>query len=62
MNESNKKRKVVEIFVTEGNNDDVSFTVEKVEESEIADLTMKMMLNVFAEFKDEEDTLEVEYE
>lgn len=62
MNESNKKRKVVEIFVTEGDNDDVSFTVEKVEESEIADLTMKMMLNVFAEFKDEEDTLEVEYE
>lgn len=57
------KRRIIEIYVTENKKEDtVSFEFEKVENSKIADSTMKMLLMMFNKYKDNEDELEVEYE
>lgn len=62
MKTTNKKR-IIEIYVTENKKEDtVSFEFEKVENSKIADSTMKMLLMMFNKYKDNEDELEVEYE
>lgn len=62
MNKSNK-RKIIEIYVTENKEEDtVSFDFEKVEDTEIANATMKDLVMMFASQKDEDDKLEVHYE
>lgn len=59
----NEKRKIIEIYVTKNNEEDsISFDVEKTEDSDIANYTMKMLLHTFAQYKDEDDELEVQYE
>lgn len=57
------KRKIIEIYITENEEENsVSFDIEKTEDSEIADNTMKMLLYVFASYKNDKDELEVEHE
>lgn len=59
----NEKRKIIEIYVTENIEEDTtSFEFEKVEDSHVANSTMKMLLMTFAQYKDEDDELEVQYE
>ncbi len=61
--EIKNKRKVIEIYVTENEQEETtSFEFEKVEDSDVANSTMKMLLYMFSKFKHEEDTLEVEEE
>lgn len=65
MSKSNadEKRKIIEIYVTENEEtDSVSFEFEKMEDTEVANATMKGLLMIFANYKDDEDELEVEYE
>ena len=58
-----KKRKIIEIYVTEDEEDDtVSFNFERCENTEIANETMKGLCMMFAKWKDEEDKLEIEGE
>lgn len=57
------KRKIIEIYVTENEEEDsISFEFEKVEDTEIANETIKGLMMIFATYKDEEDELEVHYE
>ncbi len=57
------KRKIIEIYVTENKKEGTtSFEFEKVEDSEIADLTLKGLLMIFSKYKEEDDELEVELE
>ena len=63
MSKADKKRKIIEIYITENKEEDsISFDVEKVEHTEIADCTMKMLLHCFSKYQKEDDELEVEYE
>lgn len=63
MSKADKKRKIIEIYITENKEEDsVCFDVEKVENTEIADYTMKMLLHCFSQYQKEDDELEVEYE
>lgn len=63
MNKTDEKRKIIEIYVTENKEDDtISFDFEKVEDTEIANSTMKGLLMMFDIYKNDEDVLEVEYE
>lgn len=57
------KRKIIEIFVTEDDeNDEVHYDFERCEDTEIANATMKGLLMIFSNYKDIDDTLEVQYE
>ena len=57
------RRKIIEIYVTENKEEEsISFEFEKVEDTEIANSTMKGLMMIFATYKDEEDELEVQYE
>lgn len=61
--EEKEKRKIIEIYVTENEEDDtVSFNFERCEDTEIANETMKGLCMMFAKWKDEEDKLEKERE
>lgn len=52
------KRKIIEIYVEE-NEDITSFDFIKVEDSDIANETMRALVQIFSVFKDKEDELEV---
>lgn len=59
-NHFENKRKIIEIYVTENEEEDtISFEFEKVEDSEVANSTMKGILNIFVALKDAEDELTV---
>ena len=51
----NKKRKILEIYITT-NGDEVAFDVEKTEESEMAEVIMRMVLEKFLEVTEDLDT------
>ena len=52
------KRKIIEIYVEENKeNDEVSFDFERIEDTEIANSTMKMLLQVLSCFKNEDDEI-----
>lgn len=56
------KRKIIEIYVEENTEEDtVSFEFKKVENTEIANMTMKGSIMMFESQKSDEDELEVEY-
>lgn len=56
------KRKIIEIYVEENTEEDtVSFEFKKVENTEIANMTMKGLIMMFGSQKSDEDELEVEY-
>lgn len=56
------KRKIIEIYVEENTEEDtVSFEFKKVENTEIANMTMKGLIMMFESQKSDEDELEVEY-
>lgn len=50
-----ERRKIIEIYVT-SQGDEVSFDVEKTEESEIAEVIMRMVLEKFLEVTEDLDT------
>lgn len=63
MSKADEKRKIIEIYVTENKEtDSISFEFEKMEDTEVANATMKGLLMIFSNYKDDEDELEVEYE
>lgn len=63
MSKADKKRKIIEIYVTENKEtDSISFEFEKMEDTEVANSTMKVLLMMVSNYKDDEDELEVEYE
>ena len=39
----------------------ISFDIESTEKTELATNTMKMLLEMFSRFKNDEDTIEVEF-
>ncbi|MBQ9657631.1 MAG: hypothetical protein IJV31_02550 [Clostridia bacterium] len=54
------KRKIIEIYVTENEEEDTtSFEFEKIENSDVANSTMKMLVYMFSKYKHEDDTLEL---
>lgn len=56
------KRKIIETYVEENTEEDtVSFEFKKVENIEIANMTMKGLIMMFESQKSDEDELEVEY-
>lgn len=56
-----ERRKIVEIYIEEDvENEKVFFDVERVEDSKIANATMKMLLNTFRSFKGND--IDVTYE
>lgn len=55
------KRKIIEIFVEE-NDDTTTFTLEKVEDSAVANETIRALAMIFVRFKEKEDSIELEYE
>ena len=63
MSEADEKRKIIEIYVTENKEtDSISFEFEKMENTEVANATMKGLLMIFLNYKDDEDEVEVECE
>ena len=63
MSEADARRKIIEIYVTENKEkDSISFEFEKMEDTEVANVTMKGLLMMFLSYKDDEDELEVEHE
>lgn len=59
MSEDNKKRKIIEIYVTENKDiDNILFEFEKIEDTEAANAIMNKLLMMFSNHKD----VEVEYE
>ena len=47
-----ERRKIVEIYIEEDiENEKIYFDVERVEDSKVANATMKMLLNTFSKFK-----------
>lgn len=61
MSKADEKRKIIEVYITENDEENtVSFNFQKTEDSEIANSTMKALLMVFSNLK--EDGLEVEHE
>lgn len=63
MSKADEKRKIIEIYVTENKEtDSISFEFEKMEDTEVANATMKGLLMIFSNYKNDEDELEVEYE
>lgn len=54
------KRKIIEIYVTENEEEDsISFEFEKIENTDTANSTMKMLLEMFSLYKNKDDSLEV---
>lgn len=63
MNEEENKRKIIEIYVTENKEENTtSFEFIKTEDSELANETLKVLMFIFAHFKDNDDEIEVELE
>ena len=60
--EVKEKRKIIEIYVTENEEDTISFEFERCENSEIANDTMKGLCMMVASWKNKEDELEMEFE
>lgn len=61
MSKVDEKRKIIEVYITENDEENtVSFEFKKTEETEIAKSTMKALLMVFSNLKS--DGLEVEHE
>lgn len=60
---NDERRKIIEIYITENEKEDsISFDVEKLEDSEIANYTMKMLMMMFSAYKKEGDNMELEFE
>ncbi len=55
------KRKIIEIYAEE-NEDITTFIIEKVEDSEVANETIKALATIFYSLKDKDDKFEIEYE
>ena len=54
------KRKIIEIYVTENEEEDTtSFEFERIEDSDIANSTMKMLAYMFSKYKNKDDNLEI---
>lgn len=54
------KRKIIEIYVTENEEEDItSFEFERIEDSDIANSTMKMLAYMFSKYKNKDDNLEI---
>jgi len=61
MSKADEKRKIIEVYITENDEENtVSFEFEKKEDTEIANSTMKASLMMFSNLKS--DGLEVEQE
>lgn len=61
--EKEKKRKIIEIYVTENKEEDTaSFEFIKTEDSELANETLKGLVMIMANLKDDEDEIEVEFD
>lgn len=49
------KRKIIEIYATENKEEgEVTFNIEKTEDSDIANNTMKMLVEIFSLYVEEE--------
>ena len=55
------KRKIIEVYVEE-NEDEQTFTIEKVEDSEVANETIKALAVIFYKLKSKEESLELTYD
>ncbi len=55
------KRKIIEVYVEE-NEDEQTFTIEKVEDSEVANETIKALAVIFYKLKSREESLELTYD
>lgn len=61
--EKENKRKIIEIYVTENKEEDTaSFEFIKTEDSELANETLKGLVMIMANLKDDEDEIEVEFD
>ena len=57
------KRKIIEIYATENKEEDsISFDIEKIEDSDVANYTMTMLLKAFSIHKSDNESLEIEVE
>lgn len=55
------KRKIIEVYVEE-NEDEQTFTIEKVEDSEVANETIKALAVIFYKLKSKEESLKLTYD
>ena len=55
------KRKILEIY-TEENENETTFIIEKVEDSKVANETIKALATIFYNLKDKDDKLKINYE
>lgn len=56
------RRKIIEIYATEKEDDTVSFDIKKVEKSNLANSTMKMLVYMFSMYKSQADEMIIEEE
>lgn len=63
MKSKENRRKIIEIYITKDETDDsISFDFDKVDDSDIANATMKMLLNTFTKYSNQNECeIEVTY-
>lgn len=57
-----KKRKIIEIFAIENEDNSITFDFNKVEDTEISDFILKKILTSLSLCKNVDDEIEIEYE
>lgn len=57
-----EKRKIIEIFVTKDEEDELSYSIEQIEQSNVANDMMRALLEFFKALKDENEDKDITLE